>query len=100
MMTFVFCLTLCVAAPALAQKVPLPPKPADDGPSLAETMKYIQDRLNEQGEVRWQTLGAMDKYLNDHPITPEDWVGKPWSSITASNAICESRQLYLFVEFG
>jgi len=29
-----------------AQDVPPPPRPADDGPSMEVTMKYIQDRLN------------------------------------------------------
>jgi hypothetical protein len=33
--------------------VPPPPKPADDGPSLEVTMKFIQDKLNELGTVGW-----------------------------------------------
>jgi hypothetical protein len=36
----------------LAQDVP-PPKPSDSGPSLEVTMKFIQDKLNEEGPVWW-----------------------------------------------
>jgi hypothetical protein len=36
-----------------AQDVAPPPKPADNGPSLEVTMKFIQDKLNEQGEVNY-----------------------------------------------
>jgi hypothetical protein len=46
-----FYLTLCVLCPAFAQDVPPPPKPADSGPTLEVTMKYIQDRLNGEGKV-------------------------------------------------
>jgi len=31
--------------------VPPPPKPADEGPSLEVTMKFIQDKLNDIGPV-------------------------------------------------
>lgn len=33
------------------QNVPPPPKPPDNGPSLEVTMKFIQDKMNEQGRV-------------------------------------------------
>ena len=33
------------------QAVPPPPRPADSGPSLADTMNFIQDKLNAQGRV-------------------------------------------------
>lgn len=54
-------LTFCVAwLAALAaggaraqQNVAPPPKPADDGPSLADTMKFIQDKLNGQGPLNY-----------------------------------------------
>lgn len=54
MKTPVWCLTLCILGSALAQDVPPPPKPADNGPSLAETMAYIQDKLNMHGKVEYQ----------------------------------------------
>jgi hypothetical protein len=42
----------CAAVGASAQqKVPPPPKPADEGPSLEVTMKFIQDKLNALGAV-------------------------------------------------
>jgi hypothetical protein len=36
---------------ASAQDVPPPPKPKDDGPNLEDTMKFIQDKMNEQDSV-------------------------------------------------
>ena len=33
------------------QAVPPPPKPADNGPTLAATMQFIQDKLNDLGKV-------------------------------------------------
>jgi uncharacterized FlaG/YvyC family protein len=49
---FVVSLSALLSAPALAQvAVPPPPKPADSGPSLAATMQFIQDRMNNQGSV-------------------------------------------------
>jgi hypothetical protein len=38
-------LTLAFAGTALAQDVPPPPKPQDEGPSLETTMKFLQDKL-------------------------------------------------------
>jgi hypothetical protein len=32
--------------------VPPPPKPADSGPSLVATMKFIQDKLNDTGSIK------------------------------------------------
>ena len=48
--------SLCVFVFALtcsAQDVPPPPKPADDGPSLADTMKFIEEKLGSIGRVNW-----------------------------------------------
>jgi hypothetical protein len=43
------------AAPPLAQTtaVPPPPMPAPDGPSLAATMQFIQDKLQERGRLNF-----------------------------------------------
>ncbi len=38
---------------ASAQKAPQPPKPADEGPNLEVTMKFIQDKLTEQGTIHY-----------------------------------------------
>jgi len=49
-------MTVCFVALALSadlaqRKVPPPPKPADEGPTLEVTMKFIQDKMNEHGKV-------------------------------------------------
>jgi hypothetical protein len=38
---------------AAPRPVPPPPKPADEGLSLEITMKFIQDKLNDLGTLRW-----------------------------------------------
>ena len=49
--------------PALqAQDVPPPPKPADDGPSLADTMKFIEEKLGSIGRVNQMA------YFHDNQI--------------------------------
>jgi hypothetical protein len=47
---------LAVSTALSAQKkaVPPQPKPADQGPSLAVTAKFIQDKLNEEGNINYQ----------------------------------------------
>jgi hypothetical protein len=53
--TTIFFAVLVVSA-ALAQQtktVSPAPKPADEGPSLRETMKFIQDKLNDVGPVNF-----------------------------------------------
>jgi hypothetical protein len=83
--SLVFSLALWTVAPAMAQDVPPPPKPADNGPSLAETMKYIQDRLNGRGEIRYQSYIASDEWLKDNPLTSKDLADLPaWWSQTLS----------------
>jgi hypothetical protein len=49
-----FCLICFVSSGLPAQQtVPPPPKPADDGPSLEVTMKFIQEKLNAIGPLRY-----------------------------------------------
>src|SRR5271167_262603 len=48
------CFAWLVVSCAFAQQkktVPPPPKPADEGPSLEVTMKFIQDKMNAHGTV-------------------------------------------------
>jgi len=50
------CFVVLAVSAALAQgkkTVPPPPKPADDGPSLVDTMKFIQEKLNDIGPVNF-----------------------------------------------
>jgi hypothetical protein len=57
---------------ALAQQkksVPPPPKPADEGPSLEVTMKFIQDKLNDVGAVNYAT------YTHDNAVG-NDWTNQ------------------------
>jgi FKBP-type peptidyl-prolyl cis-trans isomerase len=66
-----FFLVLAVSA-ALAQgkkAVPPPPKPADEGPSLEVTMKFIQDKLNGIGPVNYVV------YLHDN-VVGNDWTNQ------------------------
>ena len=53
-------LTLC------AQQPVAPPRPANNGPSLAVTMQFIQDKLNEQGKISYAL------YTHDN-AKGEDW---------------------------
>jgi len=51
---FAFILVLGFAAGACGQQTaPAPAKPADSGPTLAQTMQFIQEKLSQQGQVAW-----------------------------------------------
>jgi hypothetical protein len=58
----IFFAVLAVSVALAQQKktVPPTPKPADKGPSLEETMKFIQDKLNAVGPVNFA------QYLHDN----------------------------------
>jgi hypothetical protein len=61
-----FLMTSILLSAACAQDVPPPPKPADDGPSLADTMKFIEDKLTERSRVNFIT------YVHDN-VQGNDW---------------------------
>jgi len=66
--TSVLLVVMFLTLAALAQQaVPPPPKPADSGPSLAVTMKFLQDKLNEEGPINF-TLFVHDD------VGGSDWV--------------------------
>jgi hypothetical protein len=45
---------LLAAGPALGQKkVPPPPKPTDSGPTLEVTLKFVQDKIAEDGKFTY-----------------------------------------------
>jgi hypothetical protein len=49
---FAVCFVVLPGIPAVSQQpVPLPPQPVVSGPSLAATMQFIQDKLNDLGMV-------------------------------------------------
>jgi hypothetical protein len=64
------CCLICFVSSGLAaqQTVPPPPKPADDGPSLEVTMKFIQDKLNDIGPLKW-TVTSRNADAGDENIT-------------------------------
>jgi hypothetical protein len=70
---------------ALAQQnVPPPPKPAPDGPSLEVTMKFIQEKIGEEGQVNYAS------YCHDSADN-SDWVNQfsaQVSNVVASPANC------------
>jgi hypothetical protein len=77
---FVSALVFTTFFAAFAQTpVPPPPQPADNGPSLAVTMQFIQDKMNEQGKIDY-TL-----YTHDNS-NGEDWPVY-YISIEATNAV-------------
>ena len=57
------------AAVAQVKDVPPPPKPADEGPSLEVTMKFIQEKMSEQGKMNYAA------YLHD-AVNGSDWVNQ------------------------
>jgi hypothetical protein len=69
-LTTVFLVALAVSL-ALAQEkksVPPPPKPADEGPSLEVTVKFIQDKLNEVGRVNFADYVHNNATNNDRIV--------------------------------
>jgi hypothetical protein len=75
-----------------AQDVPPPPKPQDNRPSLAETMRFIQDKLNGQGSV------IFAHYIHDN-VVGNDWTdstGYELSKVQADAAGCK----VVFTEFS
>ena len=67
-----------IAVAAQQSKVPPPPKPADDGPSLAVTMKFIQDKINDQGKLNYAL------YVHDN-ANGSDWIVQ--KSLEAGNVV-------------
>jgi hypothetical protein len=67
------------------QTVAPPPKPAESGPSLAVTMKFIQDKMNEQGKINYAL------YTHDNS-SDEDWpvyqISIEISNVIANPATC------------
>ena len=59
---------LCGVAFTLSAQQPVapPPQPSDNGPSLAVTMRFIQDKMNEQGKINYAL------YTHDN-AKGEDW---------------------------
>jgi hypothetical protein len=68
-----------------AQNVPPRPKPADNGPTLEVTMKYLEEKLSSIGPVTYII------YIHDN-TNGHDWTNKRTTEVTdvrASVALCE-----------
>jgi hypothetical protein len=65
-------------------KVPPPPKPADEGPSLADTMQFIQSKLSNLGTVSWVDLRHNSKNGSD----VRESIVHELSGVTADAAAC------------
>jgi hypothetical protein len=62
------CFSILALSAALAQQkkaVPAPPKPADEGPNLEDTMKFVQDKLGDVGAVNYAAYGHDNATGND-----------------------------------
>jgi hypothetical protein len=75
-----------------AQDVPPPPRPADTGPSLYETMKFITDKIGGQGPVNF-----ID-YFHDS-TNGSDWTNKFTSELTNVRANAEGCRIDYHVRF-
>ncbi len=70
------------AAPAQQKKaVPPPPKPADEGPSLEATMKFIQEKVGEIGTLNYVV------YVHDD-VAGSDWTTR--NRTEASNVVANA----------
>lgn len=64
----IFCIATSTMFSAAFGQQSIPPATADNGPSLAMTMQFIQDRMNEQGTINY-TLHTHDSSNNtDWPV--------------------------------
>ena len=77
---FVLCLSFSVAQGQQGKAVEPPPKPVDEGPSLTDTMKFIQSKLNEVGKVNF------GNYVHNN-ATNNDWIVQ--NSSEATNVVAD-----------
>jgi hypothetical protein len=67
--------------PALrAQDVPPPPKPTDDGPGLEVTLKFIQDKVTDEGKLSYvasvsDSSSPGTEWSNQFSVRITDFVG-------------------------
>jgi hypothetical protein len=82
---FVMFSAVLINISAIAQQpVPPPPKPAADGPSLAATMQFIQDKLLERGRLNF----AVYSHDNADGKNYIDQYSSEASNIVADPAAC------------
>jgi hypothetical protein len=65
--------------------VPPPPQPAGNSPSLEVTMKFIQDKMNEQGKINYALYTHDSAKREDWPVYQ---IGIEVSNVVADPATC------------
>jgi hypothetical protein len=96
----IFLVALAVSAAVGQEKkaVPPPPKPADEGPSLEVTMKFIQKKLAERDGLKWTWSADSQEGYHIEPVfeTVEFDLGacqERWASKTVeSNGTTDTAQ--------
>jgi hypothetical protein len=66
-----FCMTLAISTALAQEKTPMapPPKPADEGPSLEATMKFIQEKMNGEEGAKIPGIGVGKLAVSADPAT-------------------------------
>jgi hypothetical protein len=60
------------------QSAPTPAKPADNGPTLAQTLQFIQEKLSEKGQIGWaETLSNTPGWTWREIVKAADVMGDP-----------------------
>ncbi len=67
-----------------APSTPMPAKPAAEGASLADTMKFIQDKLNESGQVHF--AASITDGTGGNPASLN--LTQAWTNVAADAATC------------
>jgi hypothetical protein len=76
-------LTLCIPGSVLAQDVPPPPKPADTGPSLEVTMKFIADKVTDEGKLSYAAS------VSDSSQSGVEWTNQ--FTVEISNLVADAK---------
>jgi hypothetical protein len=90
-------LALTFCRPAIPQQAVLPPpKPTDSGPSLAATMQFLQEKLNDIGKVSYVMFIHNTTTEEDFTATKTDEV----TNVTADPNKCQIAYPYTNSEVG
>jgi hypothetical protein len=79
-----------------AQDVPPPPKPTDNGPSIEETMRFIQDKLGALGRVNF----AVYFHSNDDGRDAITKINFEVSNVRAYPGTCKIDFHFVYLENG
>ena len=76
-------LASALSASLFAQDVPPPPKPTDTGPSLEVTMKFIQDKVTDEGKVSYTA------FVSDSSQASVEWNNK--FTVEVTNFVADTK---------